>query len=79
LYTQGVQGWSEYRRLDFGILKKPRGLASFSDPTKSPEQVIPLRLIYPSEENSLNGTNYQAAIAAQGPNSLRTRLWWDVQ
>jgi len=79
LYTQGIQGWSEYRRLDFGILKKPRGLASFNDPAKTPESVIPLRLIYPSEENSLNGVNYQAAIAAQGANSLRTRLWWDVQ
>lgn len=79
LYDQGSQGWAEYRRLDFGVLKKPRGLASFSDPTKTPESVIPLRLIYPSEEPTLNGTNYQAAIAAQGANSLRTRLWWDVQ
>jgi len=79
LYTQGVQGWSEYRRLDFGVLKKARGLASFNDVTKKPEDVIPLRLIYPSEEATLNGVNFAAAVAAQGTNNLRTRLWWDQQ
>lgn len=40
---------------------------------------IPRRLVYPTNEVSLNPDNYAAAIAAQGPDEFTTRVWWDVQ
>jgi len=40
---------------------------------------IPRRLTYPTSEESNNAENLAAAIAAQGPDELTTRVWWDVQ
>lgn len=75
LYMQGIQGWSEWRRLDFtGILIEPVGgkIDSFEGP-------IPVRLVYPSQEERLNAENLAAAIASQGPDTQGTRLWWDTE
>lgn len=71
LYMQGIEAWSEYRRLDFGILQEPA-----DGPLEGTG--IPLRLIYPLDEQSANEQSYEAAVAAQGPDELDTRLWWDV-
>lgn len=38
---------------------------------------IPRRLTYSTSEQSNNVANYNAAIAAQGPDELTTRVWWD--
>jgi hypothetical protein len=38
---------------------------------------IPRRLTYTTSEQVVNPTNYAAAIAAQGPDILTTRVWWD--
>ena len=35
------------------------------------------RMLYPLIEQNLNGENYQAAVARQGPDDLLTRMWWD--
>ncbi len=41
---------------------------------------IPRRLIYPPDEESLNGENYAAAVARiDGGNVLTGRVWWDVE
>ncbi|WP_373518658.1 SusD/RagB family nutrient-binding outer membrane lipoprotein [Pricia sp.] len=40
---------------------------------------IPRRLTYSESEQSDNPENYQAAIQAQGPDLLTTRVWWDVE
>ena len=74
LYMQGVQGWSEWRRLDFtGVLDAPAGgkLDQF-------DGSIAVRLVYPSNEGSLNGANLAAAVASQGADTQGTKLWWDV-
>ena len=74
LYLQGVQGWSEWRRLDFtGVFVPPAGgkAASFDGP-------IPVRFPYPDNEGTLNSENLQAAVASQGADTQGTRLWWDV-
>lgn len=74
LYTQGYQGWAEYRRLDFtGVLKMP------ADGPLITIDRIPLRREYPNDEQTLNPVNRQAAVDRQGPDALTTRLWWDVQ
>jgi hypothetical protein len=70
LYNQGIQGWAEWRRLDFGILQLPAD--GVLDGTG-----IPNRLLYPTDEQRLNGTNYKAALSSQGPDVLSTKLWWD--
>lgn len=72
LYMQGVEAWSEYRRLDFGVLQPPADGALEGDG-------VPLRLRYPLDEQSANGESYAAAVDAQGPDLLTTRLWWDVK
>lgn len=71
LYMQGIQGWTEWRRLDFGILKVPAdGVLAGTG--------IPTRMEYPLDEQTLNKTNYGAAVSAQGADQLDTKLWWDA-
>lgn len=71
LFNQGTQGWTEWRRLDFGILQMPAdGVLDGSG--------IPLRIKYPVDEQTLNSGNYSSAISNQGPDLQETRLWWDV-
>src|SRR5690606_2269928 len=74
LYMQGIQGWIEYRRLDFGVLRLPAG----GIPPGVTTNNVPTRVNYPTDEQNLNNTNYQQAVAAQGPDRLDTKVWWDV-
>jgi Starch-binding associating with outer membrane len=71
LYMQGLQGWAEWRRLDFGILNPPAdGPLDGSG--------IPNRIYYPVDEQTLNASSYSAAVANQGADALETKLWWDA-
>jgi hypothetical protein len=78
LYNQGVQGWSEWRRLDFGLLRPPAGgsLRDFGLP-------IAVRIPYPSDEQTLNQQNWLAAVTAHFGGAANDhqgrRLWWDVE
>jgi hypothetical protein len=67
LYNRGYDAWVEWRRLDAPTLLPPvAGL------------VVPLRMIYPVNEATLNGANKNAAAAAIGGDSSDTPLWWNV-
>lgn len=68
LYNQGLEAWTEYRRLDYPRLSAPAG--SYVDS-------VPVRLIYPISEQTLNRSNYEAAAAAVGGDLLTTKLFWD--
>ncbi len=68
MYNRGVEGWTEWRRLDFPVLNVPEGM-TYED--------IPVRYPYPYDESKLNNANYKAASEAIGGNSATTRLWWD--
>lgn len=69
LYCQGVEAWTEYRRTGFPVLTAAvDGLLNGQ---------IPSRYTYPSSEQSLNGSSYDAAIANQGADLLTTKLWWN--
>lgn len=82
LYMQGVQGWSEFRRLDFdGVFYLPPpseedgptpGEALFGEP-------FPFRLPYPNDEASLNSASYTRAVSAflNGNDTQGEPLWWD--
>lgn len=68
LFDRGIEGWNEWRRLDYPILNPPPGM-TYSD--------IPVRFPYPYNENKLNGDNYAAAAKAIGGDLTSTKLFWD--
>ncbi|MGC1632554.1 MAG: SusD/RagB family nutrient-binding outer membrane lipoprotein [Gelidibacter sp.] len=68
LYNQGFEAWTEYRRLDYPKL---------SAPGDAYVNIVPVRLIYPISEQTLNRSNYEAASAAIGGDLLTTKLFWD--
>ena len=75
LYSQGVEMWAEYRRLNYPELQ-PGPDALLSN--------VPQRLSYPQIEASLNSSNLEAAMEAQGiavdANYLQqfgNSVWWD--
>jgi len=70
LFGQGLEGWTEWRRLDYPQLQ-PAVAGTLNGK-------IPVRFIYPGTEQSLNKTSYQSAVAAQGTDALITKLWFDV-
>jgi hypothetical protein len=69
LYTDGGTAWFEWRRtcVPNTIVPGPQATLSY----------VPRRLEYPTTEATANGTSLKAAIAAQGPDDLGTRVWWD--
>ena len=69
LYNRGVEGWAEWRRLDFPILNVPEGMV-YGD--------IPVRMPYPYDEVAQNGANYYAASDAIGGDLTSTHVFWDV-
>lgn len=76
LFNQGIQGWCEWRRLDFEKLELPVDGALFDIGDK----VAPVRLIYPTNEQTQNQAGYQQGVQLLGgPDKLFTRVWWDVE
>ena len=71
LFGQGVEAWSEWRRLDYPVLPLAK------QPVAAAAGAIPVRFIYPANEQSVNQANYEAAVARQGADKLTTKLWWD--
>lgn len=69
-FGQGLDAFAEWRRLDYPVLT--------AGPASVLAGALPLRYNYPGTEQSLNGNNYNKAIANQGADLLTTRLWFDV-
>lgn len=67
LFSQGVEVWTEWRRT---------GVPALTPAYEGDLNQIPSRWTYPSTEASINTTNYDAAVAAQGPDLLTTPIWW---
>ncbi|WP_439584538.1 SusD/RagB family nutrient-binding outer membrane lipoprotein [Dyadobacter bucti] len=71
LYNRGWESWVEWRRLDFPKLLPPTG-------GNAPAGLaIPVRMIYPINEQTLNGANRSSAADAIGGDLATTKLWWD--
>lgn len=66
----GLEGYTEWRRLDYPVLNIP--------PTISNYNQIPKRFTYPINEQTLNAANYASASAAIGGDQLTTKLFWDL-
>jgi hypothetical protein len=69
LFGEGLEAFAEWRRLDY-----PQLTAAVSGKYGAD---IPVRFIYPSTEQTLNGKAYKAAVAQQGTDDLFTKLWFD--
>jgi hypothetical protein len=75
LYMVGMEAWSNWRRVRIPHLVPGPSLAAGIGGIT----IIPVREPYPSGEQSLNNSNLQAAVSAQGGGlSLVTNMWWDV-
>lgn len=77
LFLNGIQGWCEWRRLDFDKLEPCVDGPQFDVGNKP----APVRLTYPTNEQSQNNANYQSALSLLGGSGdrLTTRVWWDVK
>ena len=65
----GYEGWIEYRRTGFPTFKTVA--ASLNN------DLIPVRMPYPSDETILNATNFTQAVGVNG-NDINRKVWWDV-
>ncbi|HEX2975886.1 MAG TPA: SusD/RagB family nutrient-binding outer membrane lipoprotein [Bacteroidales bacterium] len=70
-YGRGLEGFNQWRRLDYPVLNIPPAIQNYSD--------IPKRYTYPVNEQTLNKTNYESASQAIGGDLLTTRVFWDVR
>lgn len=66
-YLRGFEAWTSWRLLDFPVLVAPPDAKS----------EVPVRLTYPTVEQTLNGINWKAASAAIGGDAVTTKLFWD--
>lgn len=65
----GVEAWSDWRRLNVPKLKPGPGASV---------RHVPYRRYYYPDDYTTNRDNYEIAIAVQGPDNFDTRVWWDV-
>lgn len=66
-YMNGLQGWAEWRRLDYPVLALPAAAVV---------SAIPTRLPYPISEDTNNGSALRAVTS--DINDINGKLWWDV-
>jgi hypothetical protein len=71
MFTQGTGAWSEFRRTgnSAGVKMGPKAHPDVLE--------IPRRILYPSNEQTVNAEMPNETIAGQGANTYLTRIWWD--
>jgi hypothetical protein len=69
-YTRGDIAYTTYRRLDWPVMNEPQ------EPNTT-DGLVPRRLTYPINEQTLNKDNYDAAAAKIGGDKMETKLFWD--
>lgn len=67
----GYEAWADWRRTGYPVLTPVNYTGNATGGT------IPRRLVYPTEQITLDPAGYNAAISDQGPDLLTTRVWWD--
>ncbi|SMD45612.1 Starch-binding associating with outer membrane [Aquiflexum balticum DSM 16537] len=68
-FMNGPEAFANFRRSGFPVLAP--------NPFPGREVLFINRLTYPNSEISVNSENVQAAIQAQGPDDLETKVWWN--
>lgn len=70
LYNRGIEGWAEWRRLDFPVINVPEGMT---------ENDWAVRYPYPYNEELQNEVSYDAAVKKMGGiDDRRQKVFWDV-
>ena len=69
LFYIDYQGFIEYKRTGFPSTIAPGPDAFYNN--------YPSRFEYPSKEQALNATSYQAAVSRQGADEITTPVWWE--
>lgn len=71
LFPLGYDAWAEWRRTDYPVLTPAVDAINNGE--------IPRRYNYPSDEASLNATNYAVGVANLIPaeDANHSRVWWD--
>jgi len=72
-FLNEYEAFANWRRTGYPVL------VPVNYPGNVTNGTIPRRLTYSEGDQSVNAANYAAAIAAQGPDELTTRVWWDKQ
>ncbi len=70
LYHNSVQAWHHWRRTG-----KPGFIMAGPGTVNGGE--VPVRLMYPAIEQSVNMANYRAAAENIGGDNVNSRVWWD--
>ena len=70
LWNVDYQGWFNYRRTGLPALEP--------GPDSLNGDLYPVRFLYPSSEQTLNRTNYQAAVGAMGGDNINVKGWWET-
>jgi len=68
LYNRGFESWTAWRILNYPVLVAP----------PDAESDVPLRLTYPTSEQTLNGANRSAAATVIGGDAVSTKLFFDT-
>jgi len=70
-FLVGMEAWYDFRRTGFPSVIVP-------GPDNVNGDVVPVRFLYPDVEQSLNGDNYQQAVAALGgDDDINGAGWWE--
>jgi hypothetical protein len=67
LYNRGYELWTEYRRLDYPALTPP----------STAKSGFPNRFTYPTNEQTLNNSNYTDAASKMGGDKVESKIFWD--
>lgn len=67
----GYEAWADWRRTGFPVL------TPVVYPGNASGGAIPRRLIYPTEQITLDPKGYNQAKTNQGPDLFTTHMWWD--
>ncbi|MFI1772034.1 SusD/RagB family nutrient-binding outer membrane lipoprotein [Thalassobellus citreus] len=73
VFLNEYEAFANWRRTGFPVLTPVNYPGNVTNGT------IPRRLVYYTSEAVTNAENYNAAISAQGPDLLTTRVWWDAE
>ena len=89
LYMNGTEAWVEYRRTGYPTqIIKPGEISCIVDgeplvfdPLSETKGDIISRVKYPTNESTLNGANFKAAVAKlqDGENNYYSKMFWDVR
>ncbi len=69
-FLNGQEAWANFRRTGYPVLQ--------ANPFAGRSVEWITRLPYPPNEYVVNNEKVQEALAAQGPDNLDARVWWDV-